>query len=73
MSSKPPPVPRPNVSRKGTGSEPEPGHSDLPQPPVRPSHPTAQGQSANTRQNVTVQGNAGRRQRSGDHGKRGAG
>lgn len=72
MSTKPPPVPPGSVSPKGTGSAPEPGQSDLARAPDRPSDPDGQGQVANTRQNVVVQGNAGRRQRSGDHGKRGA-
>lgn len=60
--SKPPPVPPANRSPKGTGADPEPVSSDMPEQPER-ENLEEQGRSANTQQNTTVRGNHGKRQR----------
>jgi hypothetical protein len=62
MSTKSPPVPPANRSPKGTGSDPEPAPSDMPEQPER-ENLEEQGRYANTKQNATVQGNHGKRQR----------
>jgi hypothetical protein len=62
MTSKPPPVPPASKSKKGTGSAPSSGRSDLPAEPER-ENVDGQGQYANTKQNTTVQGNHGKRER----------
>ncbi|HEX4893859.1 MAG TPA: hypothetical protein VFV47_11260 [Hyphomicrobiaceae bacterium] len=62
MSTKPPAVPPANRSPKGTGSDPEPAPSDMPEQPER-ENLEEQGRYANTKQNTTVQGNHGKRQR----------
>lgn len=55
MTSKPPPVPPKNRSRKGTGEQ---KHPDLDQSSAdtRRTNPDEQGQSANTKQNTRHQG-----------------
>lgn len=62
MSSKKPPIPEENKSPKGTGSDPQSGHSDLPQSPDDRAHDTVPDR-ADARRDTTVQGNAGKRVR----------
>jgi hypothetical protein len=57
-----PPVPPENRSQKGPGSDPEPAGSKL-RPEKSRENSSEQGDSANTRQNTTVQGSHGHRQR----------
>lgn len=62
MSTKPPPVPPANRTSKGAGSDPQLAESDMPRRPER-RNVDQQGRYANTKQNTTVQGNHGKRER----------